>query len=61
MNLNLLDSIKVNALLNLSSVHMKKKNYKLSIDFSKQVSLNSYTIIHYNNIYNNLINNLSKI
>lgn len=39
MNLDTLETIKINTLLNLSSVHLKKKSYKDSIEFSKQVSL----------------------
>lgn len=39
MNLDSLETIKINTLLNLSTVHLKKKNYKDSIEFSKQVSL----------------------
>lgn len=35
----MLETIKINTLLNLSTVHLKKKNYKKSIEFSKQVSL----------------------
>lgn len=39
MNLDSLETIKINTLLNLSTVHLKKKNYRNSIEFSKQVSM----------------------
>jgi len=38
MDLNVLETIKINTLLNLSNVHLKNKNYKSSIGFSKQVN-----------------------
>lgn len=38
IDLSLLEAVKLNTLLNLSIVDIRKKNYRTSIEFSKQVS-----------------------
>eukprot|EP00102_Acyrthosiphon_pisum_P025681 XP_016662891.1 PREDICTED: outer envelope protein 61 [Acyrthosiphon pisum] len=37
MDLNMLETIQTITLLNLSTVHLKEKNYKISIELSEQV------------------------
>lgn len=39
MDLNMLETIQTNTLLNLSTVHLKEGNYKISIELSEQVNI----------------------
>jgi len=43
----MLETIQTNTLLNLSTVHLKEKNYKISIELSEQVNIFKELIMSY--------------
>lgn len=43
----MLETIQTNTLLNLSTVHLKEKNYKMSIELSEQVNIFKELIMNY--------------
>jgi len=42
----MLEIIQINTLLNLSSVHLKEGNYKISIELSEQVNIFKELFLH---------------
>lgn len=45
----MLETIQTNTLLNLSTVHLKEGNYKISIELSEQVNIFKELLIDYIN------------
>lgn len=45
----MLENIKTNTLLNLSTVHLKENNYKIAIELSEQVNIIKELFIDYIN------------